>query len=50
MLNNETKMNLEKLKGRFDLNINPALPKQTKLHKFLNDPIAFYLHKNRLFL
>lgn len=50
MLNNKTKMNLEKLKGRFDLNINPDLPIQTKIHKFLNEPIAFYLHKSRLFL
>lgn len=49
MMNNETKMTQEKLKGRFDLLINPDLPMETKIKKFLNEPIAFHLHKNRLF-
>ena len=48
-MHNETKMTQEKLKGRFNLLINPKLPMETKISKFLNEPIAFHLHKNRLF-
>lgn len=48
-LNNLPKMTQEKLKGRFDLMINPNLPLEKKIHKFLNEPIVFHLHKSRLF-
>jgi hypothetical protein len=42
-------MTQEKLKGRFDLLINPKLSKSLKISKFLNEPIAFHLHKNNQF-
>lgn len=42
------KMIQEKFKGRFDVKINFNLPMELKIDKFLNEPIAFHLHKNRL--
>ena len=38
----------EKLKGRFDVKVNYNLPMELKIDKFLYEPIAFHLHKNRL--
>jgi hypothetical protein len=48
--NDENKMTQEKLKGRFDLLVNPKLPVHTRISKFLNEPIVFHLHKNGIFL
>ena len=47
-LNVYNKMIQEKLKGRFDVKVNYNLPMELKIDKFLNEPIAFHLHKNRL--
>lgn len=40
----------EKLKGKFKLMINKQLDRHTKIEKYANEPISFYLHKNRNFL
>lgn len=40
----------EKLKGKFKLNINKKLERRIKIEKYANEPISFYLHKNRNFL
>lgn len=48
--NDEVRSRNEKLNGRFNLMINPKLPIQTQINKFVTEPIAFHLHKNRLFL
>ena len=40
----------EKLKGKFKLMINKKLDRSTKIQKYANEPISFYLHKNRNFL
>lgn len=47
-LNVYNKMIQEKFKGRFDVKLNFNLPMELKISKFLNEPIAFHLHKNRL--
>lgn len=46
----QIKSHQEKMSGRFDLMINPQLPIVTQINKFVTEPIAFHLHKNRLFL
>ena len=43
-------MNNEKLKGRFTLIINKDLPMKKQIEKFANEPVAYYLHKNRNFI
>lgn len=46
----ESKVNQEKLKGRFDLRINHELHMKKKIEMLANDQIAFFLHKNRNFI
>ena len=43
-------VNNEKLKGRFTLIINKDLPMKKQIEKFANEPVAYYLHKNRNFI
>jgi hypothetical protein len=49
VLSDETKVQLEKLKGRFDLKINDKLPMELKINIFSNEHAIFHLHKNRHF-
>lgn len=44
------KINYEKMRGRFEVNINENLAMKTKIQAFSNDPVAYYLHKNRNFI
>ena len=46
----DSKVNQEKLKGRFDLRINHALGMNKKIEMYANDGVAFFLHKNRNFI
>lgn len=46
----ESKVNQEKLKGRFDLKINHGLRMSKKIEMYANEDVAFHLHKNRNFL
>jgi len=46
----DSKINQEKLKGRFDLRINHALNMNKKIEIYANDDVAFFLHKNRNFI
>lgn len=46
----ESKVNQEKLKGKFDLKINNGLRMSKKIEMFANDDVAFFLHKNRNFI
>ena len=41
---------IEKLQGRFKLKINDKLPMHTKIEKYANESLAFYLHKKRNFI
>lgn len=50
VLTDDRKMMLEKLKGRFDLRLNPHLPMGTKINMFSNEDVIFHLHKNRNFI
>ena len=50
MLSDQRLANNEKIKGRFSLIINKTLPMQKQIEKFANEPVAFYLHKNRNFI
>ena len=38
------------MKGRFKVNINKNLDMPTRIQSFSNDPVAYYLHKNRNFI
>jgi len=46
----ESKVNQEKLKGKFDLKINHGLRMSKKIEMYANEDVAFFLHKNRNFL
>ena len=46
----ESKVNQEKLMGKFDLKINHGLAMNKKIEMYANDNVAFYLHKNRNFI
>jgi hypothetical protein len=50
VLTDDRKVMLEKLKGRFDLRLNPNLPMGTKIYMFSNEDVIFHLHKNRNFI
>lgn len=50
VLTDDRKRMLEKLKGRFDLRLNPHLPMGTKINMFSNEDVIFHLHKNRNFI
>jgi len=50
VLTDDRKKMLEKLKGRFDLRLNPQLPMGTKINMFSNEDVIFHLHKNRNFI
>lgn len=50
MLSDQRLANNEKIKGRFTVIINKNLPMQKQIEKFANEPVAFYLHKNRNFI
>ena len=43
-------MQNEKMKGRFEVTINKNLEMKKRIQKFGNEPICYYLHKNRNFL
>lgn len=49
LMRNE-KINQDKLKGKFILNIKEDLPSPMRIEQFANDQIAFYLHKRGDFL
>lgn len=44
------KINHEKMKGRFRVTINKNLEMKKRIQSFSNDPVCYYLHKNRNFL
>ena len=44
------KINHEKMKGRFKVTINKNLQMKKKIQSFSNDPVVYYLHKNRNFM
>lgn len=44
------KINYEKMRGRFKVNINKNLDMKKRIQTFSNDPVAYYLHKNRNFI
>ncbi len=46
----ESKLNQEKLKGKFDLIINHDLKMSKKIEMYANDNLAYHLHKGRNFL
>jgi hypothetical protein len=46
----ESKMQQEKLKGKFQLKINHDLLMSKKIEMFANDSVAFHLHKGRNFI
>jgi translation elongation factor EF-1beta len=48
-MDNEGLVNKEKLKGNFKININQNLPKNKKIQRYANEPVAFHLHKTRNF-
>ena len=50
LLGDHAKMQNEKMKGRFSLTINKGLEMKKRIQKFGNEPICYYLHKNRNFL
>ena len=44
------KIQNEKMRGRFKININKNLEMPKRIQSFSNDPVAYYLHKNRNFI
>ena len=48
-LNDESRLAKEKLKGRFDLRVPTNIPYEMRISKYVNEPLAFHIHKNRLF-
>ena len=38
------------MRGRFKININKNLEMKKRIQSFSNDPVAYYLHKNRNFI
>ena len=44
------KINYEKMKGRFKVIINKNLAMKKRIQSFSNDPVIYYLHKNRNFI
>ena len=44
------KIQNEKMRGRFKININKNLEMKKQIQSFSNDPVAYYLHKNRNFI
>lgn len=38
------------MKGRFKVNISKNLDMKKRIQTFSNDPVAYYLHKNRNFI
>ena len=50
LIGDHAKMQNEKMKGRFEVTINKNLEMKKRIQKFGNEPICYYLHKNRNFL
>ena len=50
LIGDQAKMQNEKMKGRFEVTINKNLEMKKRIQKFGNEPICYYLHKNRNFL
>ena len=50
LVGQKDKINHEKMKGRFKVNINKNLVMKKRIQSFSNDPVCYYLHKNRNFL
>ena len=48
-LENESDVNVEKMRGRFIVHNNPRLPMRKQIEKYANEPIAYQLHKTRNF-
>ena len=44
------KINYEKMKGRFKVKINKNLVMKKQVQSLANDPVSYYLHKNRQFI
>ena len=44
------KINYEKMRGRFKIVINKNMEMKKRIQSFSNDPVAYYLHKNRNFI
>ncbi len=44
------KINYEKMRGRFKVTINKNLEMKKRIQSFSNDPVIYYLHKNRNFI
>lgn len=44
------KINYEKMRGRFKVIINKNLAMKKRIQSFSNDPVIYYLHKNRNFI
>ena len=44
------KINYEKMKGRFKVKINRKLQMMKQVQSLANDPVIYYLHKNRHFI
>ena len=44
------KINYEKMRGRFKVTINKNLAMKKRIQSFSNDPVVYYLHKNRNFI
>ena len=50
LVGQQTKMTNEKMKGRFQINVNRKLTLGTQINKLANDPVSYYMHKNRNFI
>lgn len=46
----QDKINYEKMRGRFKVIINKNLEMKKRIQSFSNDPVVYYLHKNRNFI
>lgn len=50
MAGQKDKIQNEKMRGRFKVSINKNLHMKKQIQSFSNDPVIYYLHKNRNFL
>ena len=50
MAGQKDKINYEKMRGRFKVAINKNIAMKKQIQSFSNDPVIYYLHKNRNFL
>ena len=50
VIGQKDRINYEKMRGAFKVTINKNLCMDKKIQSFSNDPVIYYLHKNRNFI